>query len=563
MKMKRRAAVAAVLAAFAVGAAEVPFCALRSGAGVVSPANWPKVHEALAANPGAFDEIWFSTGITYPPLDWHREQSRRCADAAEDLKKLGIVASLEIQMTIGHGDGVGTNRDDRALDWQRWVGWDGTAARICSCPRAPGLRDYFRSVAAIYAGWHPGCIWIDDDLRMNNRAPSKGSPNRPGCWCPSCLAAFSETEGRTWTRETLLAAIVGGDAALEGRWRTFQAQGLADLAKAIAEEVRRVSPETVMGSEFGGGIPEVIRALYAGSGRKVRVRPGAGCYWDTNPHQQISKAHYAAAQIAALGCDEIIEAVIPETETCPRTFSCRTPQGVILEAFEHLACGADALSLFVADTRMGEDWNFYRDRMFRRIAAARGFLLGYRHANEGTLPCGFTVEDGPQDLVACRGIPIVTGRAKALGPLPDIRTISVRGGGAVWQARDLHPDTLAMQMAAGPDLMAFAKRADESCGNRTPVMFDSPVMAWVQPHVSSDGRLRTVAVLNASIDVQEPVRVRLRGVPEGASVEWRPLHGAAKVLAPSREGAEVSVELPAIPAWDCGYVFIAKEECHE
>lgn len=94
-------------------------------------------------------------------------------------------------------------------------------------------------------------------------------------------------------------------------------------------------------------------------------------------------------------------------------------------------------------------------------------------------------------------------------------------------------------------------------------MFDSPVMAWVQPRVSPDGRLRTVAVLNASIDVQEPVRVRLRGVPEGASVEWRPLHGAAKALAQFREGAEVSVELPAIPAWDCGYLFIAKEESHE
>ena len=546
-------------AAWLPAAAAVPedeFCSLRSGSDVVLERNWPKVLDALKANPGAFDEVWFSTGIAYPPLDWHEERSRLCARAAADLRAAGMDAAVEIQATIGHVDAGLDRQDTRARTWQTWVGWDGAVARNCSCPRAPGLAAYFRSVAAIYARWNPRCVWIDDDLRLNNRAPSKGEPNRPGCWCDACVAGFSSAEGKVWTREGLLAVIAGGDAATEARWMKFQAEGLASLAKAIAEEVRKVSPATRLGSQFGDGYPEVLRAIRAASGLPVRIRPGSGAYWDTNPHKQIGKAYYAAKSAAHLGCADMIEMCCPEMETCPRTFFCRTPQGVVLEAFEHLACGADCLSMFVADTRTGEDWNYYRNTLFRRIAATQPFLRGYVRANAGTHPCGFSVpDDSPHELVACRGVPIVPAHGLALAALPDVNAIPASLGGAAWQASGSY-ETQVMQVAAGPDLMAFARQADEACGGRTPILFSSPVRAWALPHVLPGLILRTVAIVNASIDVQERVGVRLRGVPSGASVEWRPLHGVAVPLAVSREGADACVELPEIPAWDCGYLAV-------
>lgn len=35
-----------------------------------TPENWKETFQAIASNPGCCDEIWFSTGIGVPPLEW-------------------------------------------------------------------------------------------------------------------------------------------------------------------------------------------------------------------------------------------------------------------------------------------------------------------------------------------------------------------------------------------------------------------------------------------------------------------------------------------------------------
>lgn len=64
-----------------------PFCALRFGFRFTQPDKWPEMREALSRNREAFDEVWFSTGVSFPKLTWHEEHARQCAIAAEDLRK--------------------------------------------------------------------------------------------------------------------------------------------------------------------------------------------------------------------------------------------------------------------------------------------------------------------------------------------------------------------------------------------------------------------------------------------------------------------------------------------
>ena len=288
----------------------------------------------------------------------------------------------------------------------------------------------------------------------------------------------------------------------------------------------------------------------------MRLRPGAGAYWDVDAHQQLDKAYYLQTTLCAARKEPWIGACCPEIETCPRTFACRTAQGVILEAFENLVLGMDFLSMFVADARTDESTAFYADRLFPRLAAAHSFLKGYRDANRGTRPCGFSVADEvPAKFVACRGIPIAPAMGRSLGPLPDVKKIPARTAGAEWMAGDRAKETLVMQVVSSVALTNFYAQCDNAAGNRLPVLFEEAVMAFVMPRVKEDGTLVSVAFVNASIDRQDPVAVRLRGVPTNVQVAvWHQPEAEPVEIGLVRCGGDVRVRLPRIGAWECGYL---------
>ena len=544
---------------YAVAASpDVPFCALRFGYRYTQPDKWPEMRAALAKNRAAFDEIWFSTGVSFPPLAWHEEHARQCAVAASDLRKLGIVPSIEIQTIVGHTDAILGTGDCTGQDWGTMVSADGLAAKRLSCPRDPKLIAYFSRVAELHAAWHPGSVWVDDDLSYRNRAPVlKPENNLPGCFCDRCLAGFVKTDGKKWARGELARAI-RADPAVRARWDDYSCAGMGEVTRAIAAAVYRVSPQTVMGYQYGGRIrPAIPRGLYEGSGLPVRLRPGAGAYWDTDAHEQLGKTYELQKMLEGVRGEAWIGACCPEIESCPRTFACRTAQGVILEAFENLALGMDFLSMFVADARTDETTDFYADRLFPRLAAAHPFLKGYRDANAGTSPCGFSVADGiPAKLVACRGVPIVPAAGRTLGPLPDLASIKVRmsGSGEV-DTRAPEYQTRVMQIASSAGLTNFYARCDRASGGRLPVVFEEAVMTFALPRVRNDGTLATLALVNASIDRQDPVVVRLRGVPADVKTAvWHQPEAADVELALERRDGDAWVRLPRIGAWACGYL---------
>ena len=537
---------------------DAPFCALRFGYRYTQPDKWPEMRAALAKNRAAFDEVWFSTGVSFPSLAWHEEHARQCAKAAGDLRKLGIVPSIEIQTIIGHTDAIIGAGDCSGQNWGTMVSADGLAAKHLSCPRDPRLVAYFVRVAELHAAWKPGSVWVDDDMSYRNRAPVLKPENRlAGCFCDACIARFSRAEGKTWERPALAKAI-RSDASMRKRWNEYSCGVMGELTRAIAAAVHRVSPGTVMGYQYGGTLRSAIpRGLFDGSGKPIRLRPGAGAYWDTDPYRQLDKAYYLQTMLDGFRGEKWIGACCPEIETCPRTFACRTAQGLILEAFENLALGMDFVSMFAADARTDETTDFYADSLFPRLAKANAFLRGYRDANDGTKPCGFSVPGGePAMLVACRGVPIVCATGRSLGKLPDVASINVRmaGSGEV-DTRSPRYQTHVMQIASSTGLTNFYARCDKAADGKMPVLFESAVRAFAMPRVRSDMTLATVAFVNASIDRQDPVAIRLRGVPANAKTAvWRQPEAEDVEIALTRDREDVLMRLPRIGAWECGYL---------
>ena len=166
------------------------------------------------------------------------------------------------------------------------------------------------------------------------------------------------------------------------------------------------------------------------------------------------------------------------------------------------------------------------------------------------------VADGaPPKLVACRGIPIAAGDYHSLGELPDVADIPVRTAGSGDAKPGRAHMTRVMQIASGAALMDYARRCDEASGGRLPVMFDAPVMAWALPRVAEDGRLVTLALVNASIDRQEPVGVRLRGIaPSVRSAMWITPEAPPVELPLVHDGEFAHTTLPRIGAWELGYL---------
>ena len=107
------------------------------------------------------------------------------------------------------------------------------------------------------------------------------------------------------------------------------------------------------------------------------------------------------------------------------------------------------------------------------------------------------------------------------------------------------------------EILALRRRIDERAGGMTPVVVEAPTVGLVMPRVAADGSLRSVAFVNARIDVQKPVRIRLRGVPQkAASAIWRAFHEEPVALPLERSGADVVVAIPALSAWNCGWLEI-------
>ena len=97
-------ALAALVSASCEGG-EPPLMMIRLRApNTADDAQWAKTFRALSENRPACDEVWFSTGIGLPKMEWHERHVERLKRYADQLRAVGIAPSLQFQATLGHSD---------------------------------------------------------------------------------------------------------------------------------------------------------------------------------------------------------------------------------------------------------------------------------------------------------------------------------------------------------------------------------------------------------------------------------------------------------------------------
>ena len=377
--------------------AEIPFSAIRLRKPQTdTPAVWKATLEQFRKYRAGVDDVWFSTGICFPRLAEHRANAERLAKAADELRAIGIRPSLQIQATIGHGDAIIAYADNSGHGWQTFVSADGGVAKWQNCPRAPEFVAYMREMASIYAAaMKPYSVWIDDDIRIFSHLPNGWSRRDDGwgCHCGHCLDVFAAQEGRRRSREELLADMKA-DPELAGRWRAFAFDAANRLVRAIGDAVHAASPMTRMCEQQPGAcLPEhrgLYEACHAATGLPVGMRPGAGSYFDYDPRDQIEKAYELALQIDTIGPPDFVDRICPEIETCPRSFSCRTGSGVMLEALECLSQGMNSISALAVDAGF-EPPEWYGEEILAPLARNAAMLKRYVAASDGAARVGYGI----------------------------------------------------------------------------------------------------------------------------------------------------------------------------
>ena len=536
------------------GHSDYPTVMLRFSPGQThSATEWKRTAKALAENPGCCDEVWFSTSEICPSLDWHREHVRGLRSAAEDVRRLGLGVSLQVEATLGHGDGFLSEKDIRAFDksWTGWTGPDGTECLYCNCPRQPAFLKRMADMSEIYAEIRPSVVWIDDDLRVANHAPVMGK-DAPGCWCAKCVADFAAEEKRSWTRETLFAAY-RQDAALRDRWYDFSSRSLGEVACTIARAFRKVSPETRMGFQTCADCARmnviVVRALAHETGEKVSVRLGGGSYWDLSPYAALAKSTKMVEHRRVLAIEDVVDNWCTEVESYPRAYGSRSVRSVALESFSSMAWGFDTTSWFVMDRRSETD-EFYSRYLLGPLVSVTRFLNGYREANRGTEPAGFTCPGlAFNDTRKLMGLPILPGFGRSWGEISAEREKFPCSLWAVWG--DFRTDLMpGFEMTPSANLQLVRDRLS----SKAPLELLSPFLGLVLPRVASDGSLRTIGLIGTRLDPQFDVLLRIDTVAD--EVVWQELGEAPKKLAVVTVDGRRQVTVPSIGAWNMGYLEI-------
>ena len=134
--------------------------------------------------------------------------------------------------------------------WIHYTRDDGSVRAFTACPGDEGFRrDLAAKCGAVAAAAKPPFIMFCDDFRYWDF----------GCFCDAHLRRFAEKTGVKRDRKTLAQVLRRPDAVgdeLRMSWHLFQTEDLKLLAKAISEEVEKLSPETRLIYCAPGQFPE-------------------------------------------------------------------------------------------------------------------------------------------------------------------------------------------------------------------------------------------------------------------------------------------------------------------
>lgn len=341
------------------------------------------------------DEVWLCTDgpATHDP-QWHEPHATDMGKAAEKIRNLGIITSIQA-VALGHGDaqiaGQSGERDP-TIRWQTMVGPDGSVTNTVNCPRQPEYLKVMEEAFVPYAREvQPRSLYLDDDLRITQHPPAT-----EGCFCDDCIAMFNDEYGHSFTRETLVKALLdnAGEGKVRSEWIAFGQESLAGIVRAVSRGVHRVSPGTRMGLQHtnfhhklleGWDWNPMFRAMKEETGMEPVSRPGHGVYNDHSPREFIEKGLGIARQVRRL--EPGITEIAPEIEGYLHKATGKSPRGICVETMYYLSMGATQMSYAIICGNQ-EPMSWYADNYFKALAECKPFAKEYASFNKGTVPSG-------------------------------------------------------------------------------------------------------------------------------------------------------------------------------
>ena len=200
----------------------------------------------------------------------------------------------------------------------------------------------------------PDFIWVDDDVRLMGHMPVGST-----CFCPGCVQRFSQRAGRTFTRDTLVAAFETGShderLALRRQWLEHNRATINRLFQVIEQAVHKVKPGLPLGFMTGDrfyegyAFADWAETLAGPEHCPVRWRPGGGFYSDESLAGLVGKAHDIGRQVSQL--PPHIHVIQSEIENFPYDRLRKSVETTVLEAAVHMAAGTTGTAFNVLSQR--------------------------------------------------------------------------------------------------------------------------------------------------------------------------------------------------------------------
>ena len=348
-----------------------------------------------------FDEIWLATNYGLCSMEEIRREVPNMRRTAEQIRRRGMIASMQISRTVGHAPTLMKTLSTKGLEGVEYnlcraLSGDAIGGRICYT--GDDFRSYVKDAMREYGKVGADIAWVDDDVRL-------WVWTNVFCFCDTCIGKFNKKHGYGFNFDSFREAFLKGDVKLRTEYHDFQVDELAKFANAIVEGIHESSPNTVMGLQQGGTLPlaaasqaACLDAFYKVTGQAPTSRVGGGFYDDHDPQGMLKKALKINFMVSRL--PEYVKLRSVEIENLPFVSYGKSTECTSLEAALFMAYGCNSASVTLMNRREPLS---YHEKIFETLSKYRPYLLEMSDHNEGCSVGGICVYQPKKSHLATYG----------------------------------------------------------------------------------------------------------------------------------------------------------------
>lgn len=347
-----------------------------------------------------FDEVWLASSYGLPTINQCQEHSSLMEEAAKKFDGEGIVPSMQLSRTMGHGENlllVHGGLGIEGLDLEPLTSIDGYKATGKFCWNDEKFRNYIIESTKAYVSFKPRIVWIDDDIRTNHIF--KGGKHL--CFCNKCLKRFNEIYGYSFTREKIREEFLNNSLDIRKEYTQFQVDTLSEFVEMIAKAIHVVSPDTVVALQNGGLTNLSIQTqkqCFDAIKNQTKLAPafrcGGGFYDDHNPFNMIDKCMEINFSISRL--PDYVKMRSCEIENLPFVAYGKSSESSCIEAAMYIAYGCNMASITLMNHP--EPFSYYEE-MFKKLSIYKPYLQKNVDYNANTKNSGVCIYQSPKSFL--------------------------------------------------------------------------------------------------------------------------------------------------------------------